>query len=72
LIKLAVLQWKIAFGNIQENRKKVLELLSPLEDSLVVLPEMFPCGFDYDNLKTTPKRVKSFWKSSRNFLRKKS
>ncbi len=51
MIKLAVLQWQIAFGNIQENRKKVLELLSPLEDSLVVLPEMFPCGFDYDNLK---------------------
>jgi omega-amidase len=51
LIKLAVLQWQIAFGNIQENRKRVLALLSPLEDSLVVLPEMFPCGFDYDNLK---------------------
>ncbi len=55
MIKLAVLQWQIAFGNLQENRRKVIELLSPLEDALVVLPEMFPCGFDYKNLKNHAK-----------------
>jgi predicted amidohydrolase len=71
LIKLAVLQWQIAFGNIQENRKKVLELLSPLEDSLVVLPEMFPCGFDYDNLKNHAKESQRLLEELRELSKEK-
>jgi omega-amidase len=71
LTKLAVLQWQIAFGNIQENRKKVLELLSPLEDSLVVLPEMFPCGFDYDNLKNHAKESQGLLEELRELSKEK-
>lgn len=71
MIKLAVLQWQIAFGNIQENRKRVLELLSPLEDSLVVLPEMFPCGFDYDNLKNHAKESQRLLEELRELSKEK-
>ena len=71
MTKLAVLQWQIAFGNIQENKKKVLELLSPLEDSLVVLPEMFPCGFDYDNLKNHAKESQRLLEGLRELSKEK-
>ena len=71
MIKLAVLQWQIAFGNIQENRKRVLELLNPLEDSLVVLPEMFPCGFDYDNLKNHAKESQKLLEELRELSKEK-
>jgi len=51
LTKLAVLQWHVVFGSVQKNKDKLLSFLKHLEDALVVVPEMFLLGFDYENLK---------------------
>lgn len=56
------LQLNLELGNINSNMKKIHDILSSRKiksDSLVLLPEMFSCGFDNDNLiehsKKTPK-----------------
>ncbi|MEJ7553226.1 MAG: carbon-nitrogen hydrolase family protein [Aquificaceae bacterium] len=52
MLNLAVLQFRPFFGRVEENLKKVLEMLSYVKDgSFVLLPEMWQCGFDYQNLK---------------------
>ncbi|WPM32939.1 carbon-nitrogen hydrolase family protein [Hydrogenobacter sp. T-2] len=51
MLNLAVLQFRPFFGGVEENLKKVLEMLSYVKDgSFVLLPEMWQCGFDYQNL----------------------
>jgi omega-amidase len=42
-----------------------------LEDSLVVLPEMFPCGFDYYNLKNHSKESKRLLEELRELSKEK-
>ncbi len=36
---------------MEENLKKLLYLLESIEDAIVVLPEMFLCGFDYEKIR---------------------
>ncbi len=51
MLNLAVLQFRPFFGRVEENLKKVLEMLRYVKDgSFVLLPEMWQCGFDYQNL----------------------
>lgn len=56
------LQLNLELGNVDSNMKKIYDTLNSKKiksDSLVLLPEMFSCGFDNDNLiehsKKTPK-----------------
>lgn len=52
LINLAVFQFRPVLGNVERNLSVALQALESLEEgSLVVLPEMWQCGFDYPNLK---------------------
>ncbi|SHK38747.1 nitrilase-related carbon-nitrogen hydrolase [Thermocrinis minervae] len=45
------LQFKVAFGKVEENLKIAEGFLNQVEEgSLVVLPEMWQCGFDYENM----------------------
>ncbi len=51
MLNLAVIQFKPLFGKVEENLKKVMEMLSHVrEGSIVALPEMWQCGFDYENM----------------------
>lgn len=51
MLNLAVLQFRPFFGRVEENLKKALEMLHYVKDeSFVLLPEMWQCGFDYQNL----------------------
>ncbi|MFN3599378.1 MAG: carbon-nitrogen hydrolase family protein [Aquificaceae bacterium] len=58
MLNLAVLQFKPSLGKVEENLSKVLSLLGYVkEGSVVALPEMWFCGFDYDNLKSHAERT---------------
>ncbi|TYT74344.1 carbon-nitrogen family hydrolase [Desulfobotulus mexicanus] len=50
-ITASVFQFDVIRGNISENRSIVMEALEQCPSGLVVLPEMWSCGFDYKNLK---------------------
>lgn len=51
MLNLAVLQFSPLLGKVKENLRMVLEMLSHVkEGSLVALPEMWQCGFDYENM----------------------
>lgn len=55
LFKAGVVQFDVAFGRIKDNLAKLsgqLETLASANVSLAVLPEMFSCSFDNENLKT--------------------
>ncbi len=44
-------QFNVELGNIEKNVEKVLKALGAIQEgALVVLPEMFMCGFDYPNM----------------------
>ncbi|RTZ69120.1 MAG: hypothetical protein DSZ30_03090 [Aquificaceae bacterium] len=48
---LSVFQFQVELGNISANLKKVEEIKSLIpEGGLLLLPEMFCCGFDYPNM----------------------
>ncbi|MCP3924773.1 MAG: carbon-nitrogen family hydrolase [Desulfobacterales bacterium] len=51
-LKTAVFQFDTKTGMIDENLAYVIERIPPLNADLVVLPEMWSCGFDYSNLKS--------------------
>lgn len=51
MLNLAVLQFRPVLGKVEENLRRVMEMLmSVRECSLVALPEMWQCGFDYERL----------------------
>lgn len=51
MLNLVVVQYRPAFGKVEENLSKVMEILKYIkEGSIVALPEMWKCGFDYENL----------------------
>ncbi len=51
VLNLAVVQIRPELGEVEKNLSKVLELLKHVKPrSLVVLPEMWQCGFDYGRL----------------------
>jgi len=48
---LSVFQFRVELGNISANLKKVEEIKALIpEGGLLLLPEMFCCGFDYPNM----------------------
>jgi predicted amidohydrolase len=52
MLHLYALQFRPQFGAVERNLSSVLEYLKEVkEDSLVLLPEMWQCGFDYENMK---------------------
>lgn len=51
MLNLAVIQFRPILGNVGENLKRVIDMLMYVRDgSLVALPEMWQCGFDYENM----------------------
>lgn len=48
-MKVALAQMDIALGEKRENLKKVEELLGSTQAELVLFPELFTTGFDFDN-----------------------
>lgn len=51
MLNLAVLQFRPTLGRWEENLKRVMDMLGHIrEGSLVALPEMWSCGFDYGQL----------------------
>lgn len=51
-------QFNVELGIVEKNVGKVLKALRSLEDgALVVLPEMFMCGFDYPNMAEHAKKT---------------
>lgn len=51
MLRVYSLQIRPSLGKVEENLKRILDLLSDVKDSsLVVLPEMWQCGFDYENM----------------------
>jgi predicted amidohydrolase len=58
-LKVAVVQTKLHLGDIDSNLKSAIELLNELRDmstDIVVLPEVFATGFDYEKLPDLVKR----------------
>jgi predicted amidohydrolase len=52
MLRVYSLQIRPTFGKVEKNLKKVIELLSEVkEGSVIFLPEMWQCGFDYENMK---------------------
>ena len=52
MVFLSFYQFRVEFGNVEENLKKVERILPSIpKGGLFVLPEMFCCGFDYENIK---------------------
>lgn len=51
MLNLALIQFNPSLGNLQENLSKVLSMLNYVKDaSIVALPEMWVCGFDYPKM----------------------
>lgn len=69
------LQLNLELGNVDSNMKKIYDTLNSKKiksDSLVLLPEMFSCGFDNDNLiEHSKKNSKNIQRASRNIKREK-
>jgi len=52
-LNLHLIQWRIVPGEIKENLDKAANMISsaePGQGSMILLPEMFPSGFYYENL----------------------
>ncbi|WP_456399999.1 nitrilase-related carbon-nitrogen hydrolase [Persephonella sp.] len=57
------LQVNLELGNIENNLKKIFDYIDTVEKgSLVLLPEMFSCGFDNENLEKHVKETPSIYK----------
>ncbi len=59
MVPVSFYQFAVRLGDVDENLKKV-EKIVPLipEGGIFALPEMFCCGFDYENLETLADRGK--------------
>lgn len=52
MLNLAVFQFRLEYGKVENNLSRVSEALAYVRDhSLVVLPELWQCGLDYENLR---------------------
>lgn len=62
-MKAYSLQLNLELGNIDKNMEKILSYLKLVEkNSLVLLPEIFSCGFDNENLKKHTKETPNIYK----------
>lgn len=53
-IKIGIVQFNVLTGKVRANIKTAVDGINSLADAgadIVILPEMFSCSFDYDNLK---------------------
>jgi len=70
-MKVYTVQVNLKLGNIDENREKIYSLLEKVDrESLVLLPEMWSCGFDNENLNVHAERTKEIYKAEILFLNK--
>ncbi|CAM3883977.1 carbon-nitrogen family hydrolase [Alkalicoccus chagannorensis] len=62
LVKTALVQMNVAFGNIEENYAKAEQAVQEAVEQradVVVLPELWPTGYDFDAMKEAPDREAS-------------
>lgn len=72
-MKAYSLQLNLELGNIDKNLEKVISYLDYIEkNSLVLLPEMFTCGFDNENLEKHSKETPKVYKLLKKLSREKS
>ncbi len=66
------LQVNLELGNIEKNLEKIFSYIDKVEkNSLVLLPEMFSCGFDNENLEQHAKETPAIHKYLKDFSHKK-
>lgn len=72
MLNLAVLQLCPSLGQVEKNLSYVLERIERVErGSVVALPEMWQCGFDYENLKDHAKATERVLEALRQVSREK-
>ncbi len=72
-MKVYTVQVNLKLGNIDQNREKIYSLLEKVDrESLVLLPEMWSCGFDNENLNLHAERTKDIYKELKKISREKS
>lgn len=55
---IGFLQFKPSLGRVEENLRRVVELLNHAQEgSVVLLPEMWQCGFDYEGMQEHAKKT---------------
>ncbi len=73
LIKAGVIQFNIENGHIDNNLRQVIENLDELKQqgvNMAVLPEMFSCGFDNDNLGIHAKKTDQVINTLKDYAKK--
>ncbi|WP_457639336.1 nitrilase-related carbon-nitrogen hydrolase [Persephonella sp.] len=66
------LQVNLELGKVEKNLEKIFSHIKNVEKgSLVLLPEMFSCGFDNDNLETHVKETPEIYKALKKFSHEK-
>jgi len=72
-MKAYSLQVNLELGNIEKNMDKILSYINNVEkNSLVLLPEMFSCGFDNENLEKHSKETPKIYKVLKQISREKN
>ncbi len=62
-MKVGTIQANLELGNIEKNKNKIYNWLEKVESgSLILLPEMWSCGFDNENLEKHATYTKSIYK----------
>jgi predicted amidohydrolase len=58
---LSALQLKVSLGNVEKNLSRVEELAENApKGGILLLPEMFCCGFDYENLESLTQKEPTY------------
>ncbi|TWI70768.1 putative amidohydrolase [Desulfobotulus alkaliphilus] len=71
-IAASVFQFDVIRGGVAENRALVMEALEHCPSGLVVLPEMWSCGFDYKHLDTHALGTEEILKDLSDMARRRS
>jgi len=72
-MKAYSLQLNLELGNVDKNLDKVISYLKNVEkNSLVLLPEMFSCGFDNENLEAHSKQTPKVYKILKEISKEKN
>ncbi len=72
-MKVYSLQINLEPGNVESNVEKVFSYIKDIDkNSLVLLPEMFSCGFDNDNLEKHVKKTPEIYNLLKEFSKEKN
>ncbi len=69
------LQLNLDLGNVEKNMQKIYDILNSRKiksESLVLLPEMFSCGFDNENLLEHSKKTPKIYRELQEISKKKN